>query len=81
MVGGINIELLKKLKEMPNNQRIQIISGLDLTVLYKLLIRMGYTTSDFNTLEKRNKVINEICSDEKIEALIEMEKDDKDRDR
>lgn len=46
----------------------------------KLLIRMGYSLKDFDEPAKRTNIIEEICSDEKLNELYDEQKD-KDVDR
>lgn len=39
--------------------------------MQNLLVRLGYTAKDFNTIEGRKKIIYELASDEKLDKILE----------
>ena len=68
---GVNKELLLTLKSLKSEERMQILSNLDLNVFHKLALRMGYTTDKISSFEDRTDFIQKMVSDEKIEQLLE----------
>lgn len=66
MLNGVNEELLIELLNMNKNERLRIYLNLmenNPNAFRKLLIRMGYSLSEFDDEKRRKRIINEICDD------------------
>ena len=76
---GVNKDFLNAMKSMSEEERMEALLSLKLETFLKLILRMGYTSDNVSTMEKRKEFIKSIISGEKIDELIreieEIERD------
>ena len=68
---GVNRELITTLRKMNQDNRCRFLLGLAPNTFTKLIIRMGYSDVSITSNEEREKFINTIISDEKLDKLLE----------
>lgn len=71
LVDGVNRELIEKMKDLKIKERAAILNNLGKREMQNLLVRLGYTSKDFGTVEGRKKIIYELASDEKLNEILE----------
>ena len=77
---GVNIELLKALKKLPPDKRIQCCLNTEEDTLVKLITRMGYSKFDYLSLtskEKKKEYLRKMLSDEILKRLMEMQEEER----
>ena len=70
LAPGVNKNLLMEIKNMSHEERLQFLGDMELTVFYKLALRMGYLSDNISSIDDRRKFIQEMVSDQKIDELL-----------
>ena len=67
---GVNKQLIIELRSIKRRERLGFLNSLDLRSLQNILVSLGYTAKDFSTKEGKQKILEEISSDEGLDKIL-----------